>query len=76
MDEPFSGINPETINHIINMLQDLVKQGKKIFLIEHNIRAVRSICDWLVVMDEGKKIAEGIPDEVLRKEEIIEAYLD
>jgi len=76
LDEPFSGINPETINHIINMLQDLVKQGKKIFLIEHNIRAVRSICDWLVVMDEGKKIAEGIPDEVLRKEEIIEAYLD
>ncbi len=45
-------------------------------MIEHNIGAVRSVCDWLVVMDEGKKIAEGLPGEVLQKEEIVEAYLD
>ena len=76
LDEPFSGINPEMIDRIIGMLQDLAEQNKKILLIEHNIQAVRSVCDWLVVMDEGRKIAEGIPDEILQKQEIIEAYLD
>ena len=58
------------------MLKALASQGKRILLIEHNIGAVRSVCDWLVVMDEGKKIAEGLPGEVLQKEEIVEAYLD
>jgi len=76
LDEPVSGINPKMIGNILNLLQKLSEQGRKILLIEHNIEAVRSICDWLVVMDEGRKIADGLPDEVLKKEEIIEAYLD
>jgi len=76
LDEPVSGINPQMIDNILELLQNLSLQGKKILLIEHNIEAVRSICDGLIVMDEGKKIAEGIPDEVLQREEIIEAYLD
>jgi len=76
LDEPVSGVNPQMIDNILELLQNLSLQGKKILLIEHNIEAVRSICDGLIVMDEGKKIAEGIPDEVLQREEIIEAYLD
>jgi len=76
LDEPVSGVNPNMIEQILKLLQELSQQGKKILLIEHNIEAVRSICEWLIVMDEGKKIAEGIPKEVLKKEEIIEAYLD
>ncbi len=76
LDEPVAGVNPQMIEKILSLLQTLVKQGKKILLIEHNIEAVRSVCDWLVVMDEGRKIAEGIPAEVLQREEIVEAYLD
>ncbi len=76
LDEPVSGVNPQMIEKILVLLQDLAEKGKKILLIEHNVEAVRSICDWLVVMDEGKKIAEGIPSQVLQREEIIEAYLD
>jgi len=76
LDEPVSGVNPQMIEKIMRLLVELAKQGKRIFLIEHHIEAVREICDWLVVMDEGKKIAEGIPSEVLQREEIIEAYLD
>ena len=76
LDEPVSGINPQMIEKILALLRELADQGKKIMLIEHNIEAVRSICDWLIVMDEGKKIAEGIPQVVLQKDEIIEAYLD
>ncbi len=76
LDEPVSGVNSQMIEKILGLLHELAKQGKKILLIEHNIEAVRFVCDWLIVMDEGKKIAEGLPDEVLQKEEIIEAYLD
>ncbi|HFE65283.1 MAG TPA: ABC transporter ATP-binding protein [Caldithrix sp.] len=76
LDEPVSGVNPTMIEKILQLLQELASQGKRILLIEHNIGAVRSVCDWLVVMDEGKKIAEGLPGEVLQKEEIVEAYLD
>ena len=76
LDEPVSGINPQMTEKILGLLQKLSAQGKRIMLIEHNIEAVRSICDCLIVMDEGKKSAKGIPEEVLQREEIIEAYLD
>lgn len=76
LDEPVAGINPHMIEQILNLLHELSSKGKKILLIEHNIEVVRNICDWLVVMDEGKKIAEGVPSEVLKQEQIIEAYLD
>ena len=76
LDEPVAGVNPQMIDKILKLLQKLAAKGKYIMLIEHNIEAVRSVCDWLVVMDQGKNIAEGHPDEVLQKEEIIEAYLD
>ena len=76
MDEPVSGVNPAMIEKIMELLKSLAGQGRKILLIEHNIQAVREICERLIVMDEGKKIAEGKPDRVLKREEIIEAYLD
>ena len=76
LDEPVAGINPAMIEKILGLLEQLSAQGKKILLIEHNIDVIRQICDWLIVMDEGRKIAEGVPDEVLQREEIIEAYLD
>ena len=76
LDEPVSGINPAMIEKILELLQKLSTRGKKILVIEHNIEVVRQICDWLVVMDEGKNIAQGVPEDVLQRDEIIEAYLD
>ena len=76
LDEPVSGVNPAMIGKILGLLKKLANQGRKILLIEHNIEAVRSVCDGLIVMDHGRKIAEGRPEEVLAKEEIVEAYLE
>jgi len=76
LDEPVSGVNPVMIEKIMELLRELAGQGKRILLIEHNIEAVRSLCDWLIVMDHGRKIAEGVPQEVLGREEIVEAYLE
>jgi len=76
LDEPVSGINPDTIQKILGLLKQLVSKGKTIFFIEHNIEAVREISDRVIVMDEGRLIADGPPDKILDDPKIIEAYLD
>ncbi|RJP65221.1 MAG: ABC transporter ATP-binding protein [Ignavibacteriales bacterium] len=75
LDEPVAGIQPATIEKIIEMLKALVKQGTTIFFIEHNINFVMHISDRIIVMDEGEKIAEGSPAEIAANAEILEAYL-
>lgn len=64
------------IEKIFTILSELVeKQGKTIFLIEHDIDFVLRISNTVVVMDEGKKIAEGDPSVIRNNREILEAYL-
>ena len=75
LDEPVSGVQPAMIDKIFSMLKELKKQGKTIILIEHDIDFVSRISDKIIVMDEGKKIAEGLPDEIKNNREILEAYL-
>jgi len=57
------------------IFEHLREQGKTIILIEHNMELIRQLCDHLIVMDEGKLLAEGDPEKVLAKREVIEAYL-
>jgi ABC-type branched-subunit amino acid transport system ATPase component len=77
LDEPVSGVQPQTIEKISAMLKELVdKQNKTIFLIEHNMDFVFKNCDKVIVMDDGKKIAEGTPSEIENNREILEAYLN
>ncbi len=77
LDEPVSGVQPETIERISAMMKELVqKQNKTIFLIEHNMDFVFRNCDRVIVMDDGKKIAEGSPTEIENNKEILEAYLN
>lgn len=75
LDEPVAGVHPEMVSKILGLLSLLRDQGKLIVFIEHDIAAVRQIADQVIVMDEGKIIAQGKPDEVLERPEIIEAYV-
>jgi ABC-type branched-subunit amino acid transport system ATPase component len=75
LDEPVAGVHPEMALRILALLRNLKDQGKVIVFIEHDIAAVRQLADHLVVMDDGKVIAEGTPIEVLERPEIMEAYL-
>ncbi len=75
LDEPVSGIQPAMIDKITEMLKQLVKEGKTIFFIEHNMDFVLKISDRIIVMDEGKKIVDGLPNEIQNNKEILEAYL-
>jgi ABC-type branched-subunit amino acid transport system ATPase component len=75
LDEPVAGVHPEMIQKILGLLSELRGQGKLVVFIEHDIAAVRQIADRVIVMDEGKIIAQGKPAEVLERPEIIEAYV-
>lgn len=75
LDEPVAGLHPEMVSRILHLLRQLCHQGKLVVFIEHDIAAVRQIADHVIVMDEGKIIAEGPPHEVLDRPEIMEAYL-
>jgi ABC-type branched-subunit amino acid transport system ATPase component len=75
LDEPVAGVHPEMASQILDLLRRLRDEGKLVVFIEHDIAAVRQVADLVVVMDEGKVIAQGSPPEVLERPEIMEAYL-
>lgn len=75
LDEPVAGVHPEMVSHILDLLRQLRADGKLVVFIEHDITAVRQVADLVIVMDEGKIIAQGPPGEVLERPEIMEAYL-
>ena len=74
-DEPFAGLFPEMRKIVSSIIQELKQENKTVVLIEHNIGLIRDLCDHIFVMDEGKLLAEGKPEFVLEKREVIEAYL-
>lgn len=75
LDEPFAGLFPEMIKIVSGIVEELKQKGKTIILIEHNMDLIRQLSDHIFVMDEGKLLAEGKPNEVLEKREVVEAYL-
>lgn len=76
LDEPLTGMNAEETATMMGMIRALRdERGITSVVVEHNIRAVIGLCDRAVVLDYGKKIAEGSPKEVVEKPEVIEAYL-
>lgn len=75
LDEATSGVNPtlaETIKEWIRHLNR--EQGKTFLLIEHNIQFIADLCDRVVVLDHGEKLAEGTPETVINNQAVIEAY--
>ena len=75
LDEPFAGLFKEMIRVIVGIIQELKAAGKTVLLIEHNMDLIRELSDHVVVMDAGTLLAEGKPEEVLARRDVIEAYL-
>ncbi len=75
LDEWLAGLNPSELLIGIELIRSLKDEGLSILLVEHVMDAIRSLCDRCVVMNSGRRIAEGRPDEVLADPAVIEAYL-
>lgn len=75
LDEPAAGMNEKETNELFELIQKIKSLGMTILLIEHDMPLVMRACDRIVVLNFGKKIAEGLPKEIQNNQEVVEAYL-
>ena len=75
LDEPVTGMNASETETMMDLIKQIRNSGVTIVLIEHHMETIMNLCDRIVVLNFGKKIAEGSPREVQENEEVIEAYL-
>lgn len=75
LDEIMAGLNPKETEEAIALINKIREQGITVLLIEHVMRAVMNLSDWIIILHHGEKIAEGIPREVASDETVIRAYL-
>jgi branched-chain amino acid transport system ATP-binding protein len=75
LDEPLGGMNAEEVDRTVALIKRISKQGTSILLIEHNMRAAMNLCERIIVLQTGRKIAEGAPELVKANKVVIEAYL-
>ena len=75
LDEPFAGINANQSRGLIAFIEKIAAGGVTVLLIEHQMQAVMQLCRRIMVLDYGKKIAEGTPDEIRRDPAVLDAYL-
>ena len=75
LDEPMAGVNPALKQSLLGHVKSLRDEGRTVLFVEHDMDMVRDISDWVIVMAQGKIIAEGPPDAVMGDQRVIDAYL-
>jgi branched-chain amino acid transport system ATP-binding protein len=75
LDEPATGMNAVEVQNMIDLIRQIRDRGITIVVVEHDMKAVMNLCDRIAVLNYGRKIAEGLPDEIRENKEVVEAYL-
>jgi branched-chain amino acid transport system ATP-binding protein len=75
LDEPMAGVNPALKQVLNGHIKDLRERGMTVLFVEHDMDMVHDVSDWVIVMAEGRIIAEGTPDDIVGNEDVIDAYL-
>ena len=75
LDEPFTGMTASEKDRLVQMLGRVRDQGTTIVLVEHDMRSVMRLCDRITVLNFGRVLTEGTPEEVRRHPEVMAAYL-
>jgi neutral amino acid transport system ATP-binding protein len=75
LDEPMAGVNPALTQSLLTHVKQLREDGMTVMFVEHDMDVVHDISDWVVVMAEGRVIAEGTPDDISANDAVIDAYL-
>jgi branched-chain amino acid transport system ATP-binding protein len=75
LDEPMAGVNPALTQSLLDHIKGLKAGGTTVLFVEHDMHMVRHISDWVIVMAEGRVVAEGEPSVVMKDQAVIDAYL-
>lgn len=75
LDEPAGGVNPRLLDDIVEHIRALHARGLTVLIVEHNMDLVMNLCEHVVVMAQGRVIADGTPEAIKRNDEVLEAYL-
>jgi neutral amino acid transport system ATP-binding protein len=75
LDEPAAGVNPALLENLMSIITELNNNGVTFLIVDHNLRFICEITDYIYVMNDGKLIAEGTPDEITNNELVIQTYI-
>jgi branched-chain amino acid transport system ATP-binding protein len=75
LDEPVAGVNPTRIREVEDVLRTLNASGETFLIVEHNVEFITNLCGNVIVLDQGRKLAEGAATDVHKDPRVLEAYL-
>ncbi len=75
LDEPAAGVNPALLEQLMEIIKELNGEGITFLIVDHNLRFICDISDFIYVMNDGKLIAQGNPEEIINNELVIETYI-